>query len=59
MQCSVFNLTLQIAVYHPTITGNKYNNVVPPGFLLYIDTPENVLNENHPFITQSSPGINN
>ena len=59
MQCSVFNLTLQIAVYHPTITDNKYNNVVPPGLLLYIDTPENVLNENHPFITQFSPGINN
>ena len=59
MQCSVFNLTLQIAVYHPTITGNKYNNVVPPGLLLYIDTPENVLNEKQPFITQFSPGINN
>ena len=59
MQCSVFNLTFQIAIYHRTITGNKYSNVVPPGLLLYIDTPENALNEKQPFIRQFSPGINN
>ena len=56
MQCSVFNLTFQIVIYHP-ITRNNYNNVAPSVLLLYNDTTGVVLNDEQPFISQFSSGI--
>ena len=49
MQCSVFNLPFQIAIYQPILTNN-WNNLVHPVFTLYCDTHGTALDEsNHVF----------
>ena len=58
IQCSVFNLTFQIVVYHPT-ASNSYNNVVLPLLLLYCDTTRVALDEEQPYIAQFPPRIIN
>ena len=56
IQCSVFNLTFEIVICHPT-TSNSCCNVVLPQLPLYCDTTRVDLDEEKPYNAQLPPGI--
>ena len=58
MQLSDFNLSFQIAIYHP-IANNNCQNVVPPVLLLYSDTRRVFFEEEQPCIARVPPVIMN